>query len=94
MLCSRLDKAGRGRRGSSRNAWLLDPFLFLLERVEGHAFKSLSILAMIHDIIHGSACYFLSSETERRVWADETLVGVSKVSSIFSKDQGKKMDND
>lgn len=68
--------------------------LFLLEKADGHAFKRFSIFLMIHNIIHGTACYFLASEIGRRVWAEETFVGLSKMSNIFSKSQSKlKMDN-
>lgn len=51
MYCPRLNKAGRGRTESSRKTWLLDSFLFLLEKVNGRAFKGFFILAMIHNPI-------------------------------------------
>lgn len=39
---------------------------FILEKVDGHTVKSFSVPAMIHNIIHGTACYFLSSEMGAR----------------------------
>lgn len=50
--------------------------LSLLEKIDGHAFKSFFILAIIHNITCGTECCILSSETGR-IKADETSVGLS-----------------
>lgn len=50
-VLSQVEYSRKGKGRKQQNTWLLDSFLFLLEKVDGCAFKGLFILAMIHDVI-------------------------------------------